>query len=56
MPKQLGFQGGFEGRIESRPGFQVIPTDYKTLYEAHYYVLQNTTVVDPYMHEHLSFI
>ena len=30
--------------------------DYKTLCEAHYYVLQNTIVVDPYMHEHLSFV
>lgn len=35
-------------RINIRSGFKVIPTDYKILCEAHYYVLQNTTVVDPY--------
>ncbi|KAL5563273.1 hypothetical protein UlMin_033020 [Ulmus minor] len=35
--------------IENRSRFKVIPIDYKTLCEAHYYVLQNTTVVDPYM-------
>ena len=34
----------------------MIPTDYKMLCEAYYYVLHNTTDVDPYMHEHLSFI
>ena len=34
----------------------MIPTDYNTLCEAHYYVLQNTTVVDPYMCEHLSLV
>ncbi|KAL5583046.1 hypothetical protein UlMin_015488 [Ulmus minor] len=53
LPKEIKFCGP---RIESRSGFKVIPTDYKTLCEAHYYVLQNTTVVDPYICEHLSFV
>ena len=52
----IGIPRGVEERIESRSGFKVIPTDYKTLCEARYYVLQNTTVVDPYMYEHLSFV
>lgn len=42
--------------IESRSGFKVTPTDYKTLCKAHYYVLQNTTIIDPYMCEYLSFV
>ena len=54
--RTIGVPKGIEERIESRSGFKVIPTDYKTLCEAHYYVLQNTTVVDPYMCEHLSFV
>ncbi|KAL5568473.1 hypothetical protein UlMin_025048 [Ulmus minor] len=45
----IGVPKGIEERIESRSGFKVISIDYKTLCEAHYYVLQNTTVVDPYM-------
>ena len=47
---------GVEERIKSRSGFKVILTDYKILCEAHYYILQNTIFVDPYMHEDLSFI
>ncbi|KAL5555691.1 hypothetical protein UlMin_037927 [Ulmus minor] len=47
--RTIGVPKGIEERIESRSGFKVIPIDYKTLCEAHYYVLQNTTVVDPYM-------
>ncbi|KAL5564960.1 hypothetical protein UlMin_028124 [Ulmus minor] len=54
--RTIGIPKGIEERIESRKGFKVIPIDYKTLCEAHYYVLQNTTVVDPYMCEHLSFV
>ena len=54
--RTIGVPKGIEERIESRSGFKVISTDYKTLCEAHYYVLQNTTVVDPYMCEHLSFV
>ena len=54
--RTIGVPKGIEERIESRSGFKVIPIDYKTLCEAHYYVLQNTTVVDPYMCEHLSFV
>ncbi|KAL5558570.1 hypothetical protein UlMin_034781 [Ulmus minor] len=50
--RTIGVPKGIEERIESRSGFKVIPIDYKTLCEAHYYVLQNTTVVDPYMSEH----
>ncbi|KAL5578719.1 hypothetical protein UlMin_011161 [Ulmus minor] len=47
--RTIGVLKGIEKRIESRSGFKVIPIDYKTLCEAHYNVLQNTTVVDPYM-------
>ena len=54
--RTIGIPRGVKERIESRSGFKVISTDYKTLCEAYYYVLQNTTVVDPYMYEHLSFI
>ena len=54
--RTIGVPKGIEERIESRSGFKVILIDYKTLCEAHYYVLQNTTVVDPYMCEHLSFV
>ena len=54
--RTIGSPRGVEERIKSRSGFKVIPTDYKTLCEAHYYVLQNTTVVDPYMYEHFSFV
>ena len=54
--RTIGISRGVEEGIESRSGFKVIPTDYKTLCEAHYYVLQNTTVVDPYTYEHLTFI
>ncbi|KAL5579871.1 hypothetical protein UlMin_012313 [Ulmus minor] len=50
VPKEI------EERIESRSGFKVIPTDYKTLCEAHYYVLQNTTVVDPYMSKQVFYV
>lgn len=49
-------KGGVKERIESRSGIKVILTNYKALCEAHYYVLQNTTVVNPYRYEHLSFI
>ena len=52
----IGIPRGVEERIGSRLRFKVIPTDYKILCEAHYYVLQNTTVVDLYIHEHLSFV
>ena len=51
-----GIPRGVEKRIESILGFKVILTYYKTMCEAHYYVLQNTTVFDPYMDEHLSFV
>ena len=54
--RTIGVPKGIEERIESRSGFKVILTDYKTLCETHYYVLQNTTVVDPYTYEHLSFV
>ncbi|KAL5550266.1 hypothetical protein UlMin_000442 [Ulmus minor] len=52
--RTIGIPKGIEERIKSRSGFKVIPTDYKMLCKAHYYVLQNTTVVDPYMYEHLT--
>ena len=54
--RTIGVPKGIEERMESRSGFKVILTDYKMLCEAQYYVLQNTTVVDPYMYEHLSFV
>ena len=54
--RTIGIPSGVKERIESRLRFKVILTDYKTLCEAHYYVLQSTTVVDPYMYKHLSFV
>ena len=52
----IGIPMGVKERIESRSGFKVILTDYKTFCEAHYYVLRNTTIFYPYKHEQLSFI
>ncbi|KAL5581994.1 hypothetical protein UlMin_014436 [Ulmus minor] len=52
--RTIGIPRGVEERIESRSGFKVILTNYKMLCEAHYYVLQNTTVVNPYMYEYLT--
>ncbi|KAL5582304.1 hypothetical protein UlMin_014746 [Ulmus minor] len=52
--RTIGIPRGVEEMIESRSGFKVIPIDYKKLCEAHYYVLQNTTVIDPCMYEHLT--
>ena len=54
--RTIGIPRGVKERIKNRSGFKVISTDYKILCEAHYYVLQNTTVVDPYMCENLRFV
>ena len=38
--RTIGIPRGVDERIESRLGFKVIPTDYKTLCEAHEHVLK----------------
>ena len=41
--RTIGIPRVVEERIEGRLEFKVIPIDYNTLCEAHYYILQNTT-------------
>ena len=54
--RTIGIPRKVEEKIESKSRFKVILTDYKMLCEAHYYVLQNTTIANPYIYEHLSFV